>query len=134
MAEFYNRVFKITPANKEDFKIIERLLKNKKFYPEPTSIPPRPATYSALFDYRQFLIYMGLTADQTGFLVYVREQMDEVTFNTNIIPTLDWTTRYQLSIAPTIELYPYTDVVRGKRTQTNQFVFLHWDYQLFNNK
>jgi len=123
---YSNRVFKIIPANKEDYKKIEYLLKSRTFY--PTNIPP---TFSSDFDYRQLFVYMFPT--ENGFLVYTREETTDTDFGIDYIPTADWTNKYYCSVAPTIELYNYTDIVNARRTMTGVFIFKSWDYQLYNN-
>lgn len=125
---YVDRVFKIIPANKEDFERIQYILESRTFYPEDI-----PASYDELYDYRQLFVYMGVSKDGTGFLVYTRAETDEANFGIDYIPTADWTDRYGVSVAPTIEIFPYTDIVNGRRTMTGVYVFKSWDYQLYNN-
>lgn len=127
---FVDRVFKITPQSVQDMERLRYILTSRTFYPDNI-----PTSYDETFDYRQLFIVMGPSRDNTGYLVYCREQLDDVSdFNTNIVPIADWITKYGLTNIPVITKENYTDIVNGRRTRTNDFVFLHWDYQLHNNK
>ena len=129
------RYFKIIPANKQDADRLYYILTSRTFYPESTSTPPLPGAYDAGFDYRQFFKVIGF--DNTGSaLVYTRHQYEAADFDTDIILVADWTTRYGLTIAPTIvedETYSETSAI-GRNTNTDLNVFLSWDYQLVNNR
>ena len=127
------RYFKILPANKVDGALLVKLLHNKTFYPEATSLPALPGVYSDLFDYRQFFIVLGVDNDG-GMIVYTRSEYTDVEFGVNVIPTADWTTRYRLSIAPTIVALPeYSEIVNGVKRTHDIRAFLSYDYCLYNN-
>lgn len=127
-----SRYFKIIGANANDQYLIEQLLINKNFYPEATSTPALPSTYDNTFDYREFLLLFESRLDKYP-IVYTRQSWSAAQFNTNAIPTADWTTRYGLSIAPTIEEVNDAFIsVYFKRTKL--YTFLSYDYQLYNNK
>lgn len=126
-----SRYFKIKGANAEDDAIIEKLLITKSFYPESTSTPALPAIYSALFNYKQFLIPFDARLDKYP-IVYTRQSWTVGQFNIEAIPTADWTVRYGLSIAPTIEEVNDNAIsVYNKRTKL--YTFLSYDYQIYNN-
>jgi len=126
-----SRYFKIIGANANDQALIENLLVTKSFYPEATSTPALPAVYNALFDYRQFLLLFEGRLDKYP-IVYTRQSWTAAEFAIEAIPTADWTVRYGLSIAPTIEEVSDSNInVYLKRTKL--YSFLSYDYQLFNN-
>jgi len=127
------RYFKILPANKVDAALLIKLVHNKTFYPEATSLPALPGTFSDVFDYRQFFIVLGVDNDG-GVIVYTRQEYNDVEFGTNVIPTADWTARYRLSVAPTIVALPeYSEIVNGAKRTADIRAFLSYDYQLYNN-
>lgn len=128
------RYFKITGANAADIAQIAVMMRSKTFYPEATSTPALPASYDPAFDYRQFFIVIGF--DKDGYaIVYTRKDYTVNEFNTNVIPTADWTGRYYLSIAPTVAITPYSELdAAGHSYKTRLDSFLSWDYQLHNNK
>lgn len=127
------RYFRITPTNAADAAQLYWLMNNKTFYPEATSVPPLPASYSDIFDYRQFFVVVGMDNDGS-FIVFTRSEYTGVEFGTNVIPTADWTNRYRMSIAPTItELPNYTEYYNGKDRKHTIHTFLYYDYQLVNN-
>lgn len=126
-----SRYFKIIGANANDQALIENLLVTKSFYPEASSTPALPATYSALFDYRQFLLLFEGRLDKYP-IVYTRQSWTSAEFVVQAIPTADWTVKYGLSVAPTIEEVSDSNIsVYLKRTKL--YSFLSYDYQLFNN-
>lgn len=126
-----SRYFKIIGANANDQALIENLLVTKSFYPEATSTPALPAVYNALFDYRQFLLLFEGRLDKYP-IVYTRQSWKSAEFVVQAIPTADWTVKYGLSIAPTIEEVSDSNInVYLKRTKL--YSFLSYDYQLFNN-
>ncbi len=128
------RYFRIVPATQADAEQLKWLLTNKTFYPEATSAPALPGSYVDGFDYRQFFIVVGFEKNGSA-IVFTRSEYTEIEFGTDVIPTDDWTDRYYLSVAPTIESIPdYTEIVNGHNTQTDIRSFLSYDYQLFNNK
>jgi hypothetical protein len=129
------KYFKIVPANSADAAQLYWLLKNKTFYPESTSVPALPVAYNALFDYRQFFIVIGFTKEGHA-VVYTRSEYTTGEFGTNVIPTADWTARYNMSLAPTIVALPEMNEVLtdGHSVRTNLNAFLSYDYQLVNNK
>jgi len=126
-----SRYFKIIGANANDQALIENLLVTKSFYPEASSTPALPAVYNALFDYRQFLLLFEGRLDKYP-IVYTRQSWTSAEFVVQAIPTADWTAKYGLSIAPTIEEVSDSNIsVYLKRTKL--YSFLSYDYQLFNN-
>jgi hypothetical protein len=126
-----SRYFKIIGANANDQALIENLLVTKSFYPEATSTPALPAIYDDTFNYKQFLLLFEGRLDKYP-IVYTRESWTAVEFSSEAIPTADWTARYGLSIAPTIEEVSDSNIsVYLKRTKL--YSFLSYDYQLFNN-
>jgi hypothetical protein len=129
---YTKRVFRIVPANAADRIAIRNILTSKNWFPEATSVPPLPGTYSNLFDYRQLLQFMAELPDGS-FLVYTRKQYELADFSINVIPSNDWTNRYYCSIAPTIEVYNYTSLVNGGNTNTGIHTFRSYDYNLFSN-
>lgn len=133
----YNkRVFRIIPANEADREAIRYILTEKTWWPESTSTPPLPATFDPQanpnFDYRELLHFFADLGDGT-YLVLTRKQYDLGDFGVNVIPTADWTNRYNCSVAPTIEEYNYTSLVNGGNTRTNIDAFRSYDYNLFTN-
>ncbi len=127
------RYFRLIPANNVDRDRLIYILKSKTFYPESTSTPALPGAYLLGFDYRQFFIFIGFDHDGHP-IVFTRQEWTDVEFGTDCIPTADWTTRYGLSIAPTIEALPeYSEIVNGRNYATSIRSFLSYDYQLFNN-
>jgi hypothetical protein len=127
------RYFKITANDVNDAKQLKTILLTKKFYPETTSTPPLPATVTGGFDYRKLFLVIEIQND--GIIVLTRSEYTVAQFNVNVIPTLDWTTRYNLSLAPTITSLPeYTEYRNGKNTTTSIHAFLNYDYTLTNNK
>lgn len=95
--------FKIIAANKIDFDQIFWLLQSKRFFPEPTSTPPLPAQPSASFDYRELMRLESVDYNTKSFIVRTRQKYSLVNFSINVVPTADWTARYRLSTAPTIQ-------------------------------
>lgn len=130
---FKDKVVKIIPQSKNDYNIILDMLRARTYYPK--NIPALldvngdPNTAVESFDYRQLFIFMGESPDGEGFLVYTRDVTDATNFPTNYFDFSDYT-----DTAPIIEMFPFTDIVNGGRTLTGRYVFLKWDYQLFNNK
>lgn len=127
------RYFKLVGANVADILQIKTVLLNKTFYPEATSTPALPNVPDQLFDYRQLFVLIGF--DKDGYaIVHTRQEYTTVEFAVNVIPTADWTTRYKLSIAPTITALPtYQQDNRLIETNTTLPVFLSYDYNLYNN-
>ncbi len=127
------RYFKLVGANAADILQIKTVLLNKRFYPEATSTPALPALYDAGFDYRQFFVIIGF--DQDGYaIVHTRKEYTTGEFAINVIPTVDWTVRYRLSIAPTIVAMPtYSEDHKLVEHNTSLPVFLSYDYNLYNN-
>jgi len=126
-----SRYFKIIGANANDQALIENLLVTKSFYPEASSTPALPAVYDALFDYRQFLLLFEGRLDKYP-IVYTRQSWSVAQFNVQAIPTADWTAKYGLSVAPTIEEVNDSNInIHNKRTKL--YSFLSYDYQKYNN-
>lgn len=126
-----SRYFKITGATMADKEQIVKILTSKTFYPEISSNPPLPATYDDTFDYRQFfMLYEGRLDDAP--IVYTRQEWTVAEFNDEAIPTDDWTDRYLLSTAPTVEEVNDPRISIYGKAKT--YAFLSYDYQLFNNK
>jgi len=129
------KYFKIVPANAEDAAQLYKLLTSKTFYPEATSVPPLPplTPFDTLFDYRQFFKVIGFTKEGEA-IVFTRSEYTVVEFETNVIPTADWTMRYYMSIAPTIVALPtYSEDVNKHNTNTDINTFLSYDYKNFTN-
>ena len=132
---YTKRVFRIIPANDADRQAIRAILTSKIWFPESTSTPPLPATFTPgdNFDYRELLQFFSELPDGT-FLVLTRKQYELNEFGVNVIPTADWTDRYYCSVAPTIEEYNYTSLVNGGNTRTNIDAFRSYDYNLYTNQ
>lgn len=130
---YTKRVFRIIPANDADRQAIRYILTEKTWWPEPTSTPPLPGSFDpqANFDYRELLQFFSELPDGT-FLVLTRKQYELNEFGVNVIPTADWTNRYNCSVAPTIEEYNYTSLVNGGNTASLD-AFRSYDYNLFTN-
>lgn len=127
-----NIYFTLEAANAADDAQLQVVLASKKFYPESTSVPALPISFDNSFDYRQFLIYLG--RDKAGkHLVVTRKQYSVLEFNTNVIPTADWTSRYRLSVAPTVSESDYAEIVNGNNYATSYHTFLSYDYKDFTN-
>jgi len=117
--------FKISVITVADYDQLIWLFQNKRFYPESVSVPPLPVSPNSSFDYREFLILWGLDSDGMP-IVRTRERISLATFNTNYVPTLDWTDRYRLSVAPTI-----TGIARDldpANRRTTKATFLTYNY------
>ncbi len=121
------RYFKLETANKKDYEQLMWLLQNKTFYPEATSTPSLPGSYSAVYDYRQFFRYIAQYAGMP--VVKTREDKSAAQFGVSYVPTAEWTTRYGLSAAPTIvELSDEFEYVNGRPVTTTADVFLVYHY------
>lgn len=117
--------FKIVAATEADRVQLLWVLQNKRFYPEATSVPPLPLTPLGGFDYREFLILWRIDSDGMP-IVRTRSMISLANFSVNIVPTADWTARYRLSVAPTIQsvnldLDPFA-------TRTSKATFLSYNY------
>ena len=125
------RYFKIEAANKADYEQLLWVMKNYIFYPEPTSVPPLPASPNVLFDYRQFFKFLGVERGDGGMIVKTRQDYTTGTFATAVVPTLDWTIKFKLSVAPTITALAnnYENVFERKITTTAD-VFLSYNYSM----
>lgn len=124
-----SRYFKLIPVNESDRVICEALLKSKTFYPESSSTPALPASPDPSFDYRQFFRYIGIDPISGYFVVRTREDIDEAGFGTDMVPTADWTTRYNMSSDPDVVAYDeYPDVVNVHKTRTDIDAFFVYSY------
>lgn len=122
------RYFKIIPANSSDAARLAALLGNKTFYPESGSTPALPGVLDNTFNYKQFFIVKGYNTDGS-MIVFTRQEYTPVQFGVNVIPTAEWTARYNFSIAPTIEALPtYTEVIDGHSRITQTDIFLNYQY------
>lgn len=83
--------FKITAASARDFEHLLWLVKYHDFYPQTVD-----------FDYRQFFILVGVDYGSRMLVVKTRTNYTLLDFNTLIIPTALWTSRYGMSVAPTV--------------------------------
>lgn len=121
------KYFKLEAANSQDLEQIMWLLKNKTFFPESTSTPALPGSYDIAFDYRQLFKFISL---HNGYpVVKTREDISTVQFGTKMVPTAEWTSRYQLSAAPTITAMPDEfEYINGKPGNTTADVFLTYHY------
>jgi len=130
------RYFKLVPANAADAAQLKVILTNKTFYPEATSDPVLPLIYDDTFDYRQFFIIETFNADGS-VIVYTRQEWTTGEFATDCIPTADWTTRYRLSVAPTVTAmatyFEDTILANNRNSRTSVKSFLSYDYNLFTN-
>jgi len=130
------KYFKIVPANRADAAQLYAILTGKTFYPEATSVPPLPGAFAGGFDYRQFFILIGFNMDGEA-IVFTRAEYTVGQFNTNVIPTAEWTARYYMSVAPTVVALPTMNELdaHGRNLSTNTKSFLSRDYKNFaNNK
>lgn len=122
------RYFKLETATAKDFEQLMWLLKNKIFFPEATSTPPLPATYTPGYDYRQFFKHISLHGGMP--VVRTREDKTPVQFGTAYVPTAEWTTRYGLSAAPTITaMSDEFEYVNGRPVTTTADYFLVYHYK-----
>lgn len=128
------KYFKIVPANSADAAQLYAILTGKTFYPEASSVPPLPAAFAAGFDYRQFFILIGFNREGEA-IVYTRSEYTVGQFNTNVIPAADWTSRYYMSIAPTVIALPTMNELdaSGHSLSIKPMSFLSWDYKNFTN-
>lgn len=132
--QYYQRYFKIIPQNKQDAERLKYILTSRIFFPTASSIPPLPVVYDNTFDYRQFFKVLSFYNDGTA-LIFTRSQYDVITFETNVIPTVDWQTRYGLIADPIIQAADdYTEILQnGIKTTTSINTFLTWNYLPHNN-
>lgn len=123
------RYFKIQAANKADYEQLLWLMKNHIFFPEPTSVPPLPSSPDLLFDYRQFFKFLGVERGDGGMIVKTRSNYTSASFATDVVPTADWTSKFKLTVAPTIIELPetYENVFERKITTTAD-VFISFNY------
>lgn len=123
------RYFQLVTANKKDLEQVMWLLQNKTFYPETTSSPALPVSYNISFNYKQFFKFISLYQGQP--VVKTREDKTDVEFGTLYVPTAEWTTRYGLSVAPTIVALTddFGDVNGHKgANKSNDDIFLTYNY------
>jgi len=124
------KYFRIVPANSDDAARLFTLLENKTFYPEPTSTPALPAVFDYYFDYRQFFIVKSNNEKDGSIIIKTRSEYTVGQFGTDVIPTAEWTSRYKLSVAPTIVALPdYSEILpSGHSVVTSQDIFLNYQY------
>ncbi len=123
------RIFKITAATSADYEAMMWIIKNKIFFPEASSSPALPPSGSASFDYRQFFRFVCLDKLDGMPIVKSRQDWTASEFNSQAVPTADWTGRYNLANAPTVSEMPddYEDV-GGRKLVTSADAFLSYNY------
>lgn len=118
--------FKLTVATAQDYEQLMWLLTNKRFYPEASSTPALPGVPTPGFDYRELMVLWAEDKTDRMPIVRTRNQYSLVNFSINVVPTADWTTRYNLSAPPTIT--GIAENLDRPETRTRNFGFLSYNY------